>query len=309
MKKTILLTIMIIGNISAFCFSQEIITLDDYISMIEKNNSDVKAAELSIDAMGNKIVEADTVYQPFLSGNLSYTDDKGGLGFGSTLPVKEMKAVALNLGAVKKWGTGSTLTLGYTNSVSSFDLFSPTTIFDVEKMNFSGYEIKPSLILEQSLLRDYKSRYTKSGIKKAKASTKAAQYMQMFRKQQILLQARLAYWTLSFSRDVIAFRKVSLERAEKILNWTKKRVDLDLADKGDLLQAEASYKLRQLNLELALQDEIKYCRDFNDLLGLSSEMVDENLIKLSDIESFLFYNRYYYSFRLACRRICCKVKL
>jgi outer membrane protein TolC len=84
---------------------------------------------------------------------------------------------------------------------------------------------------------------------------------------------------------VLAFRRSSLERASRLLEWTKRRVDNDLADEADLFQAQAGFKLRQLNLQLAQEDEVKASRAYNEALGVAGASLDVTLEKISDMVS------------------------
>ncbi|MFH1238793.1 MAG: TolC family protein [bacterium] len=263
--------------------AQQLMTLDEYLARVEKTNPGIKALDLSIESAGQKILEMDMVYSPLLSGGYNYSDDKSGGGLGSALATKELVANAWNIGLSKKFQFGSQVTFGYNSSRARFNLLSPADVFDTGDISvFTGYDMKPFLQIEQSLLRDFNSGLTKAGIKKAKAAVLAGEYMLRYQRQQILLGARVAYWNVSLGREVAAFRKLSLERTAKLLNWVQKRVDLDLAEESDLLQAQAGYKLRQLNLLQAQEDEIKASRDFNQMLGLSAETAEVDLEKLSD---------------------------
>lgn len=260
-----------------------ILALEKYLSQVEANNPEVKSLNLTIEAMDKKVRELDLVYAPFLSGGYSYLNDRSGPGFGSILPTEKMQADSWNLGLNKKFLSGTSLSLGYSSSKAKFDLLSPTKIIgDEEFANFTGYEIRPFLRVEQSLLRDFNSGQTQAGIKKIKAAILAARYAQIFKKQQILVAARSAYWSLAFAREVILSREASLTRAEKLLKWNEQRVSLDLADKSDLFQSEAAYKLRQLNLQLAREEEIKAGRNFNELRGISGDSVEEQTEILAD---------------------------
>ncbi|MHB9155176.1 MAG: TolC family protein, partial [Endomicrobiales bacterium] len=264
-----------------------LLTLDDYLKKVEANNPEIKAIDLSVDAMGDKVQELDMVYSPFLMAGYNYSNDRSGAGFGSTLPTKGMTVNSLNVSASKKLLFGANVTAGYAGSSAVFDLLEPTAIIGPDlRSSFTGYQMQPFVRVEQSLLRDFKSGLTQSGIRKAKASTLSGQYMQLFRRRQILTRARTAYWALSLSREVLAFRRTSLDRTEKLLKWNEKRVKLDLADQSDLLQAQAGYKLRQLNLQLAEEDLIKAGRDFNELLGILSDQVGGELDLLSDKISY-----------------------
>ncbi|NTV52650.1 MAG: TolC family protein, partial [Candidatus Firestonebacteria bacterium] len=147
---------------------------------------------------------------------------------------------------------------------------------------FDGYEIKPFVRLDQSLLRDFWYGLTQVGIDKAKAGVVSGKYQQFFRRQQILLNAQLTYWNLVLAQEVVAFRKVSRDRTEKLLRWNENRVGLDLADPADLFQAQAAFKSRQLSLQLAQEDEVKAQRKFNEMLGNSVTVVSGDLEKLAD---------------------------
>ncbi|MDD5687897.1 MAG: TolC family protein [Elusimicrobia bacterium] len=283
-KTTILLVIFFNILFYNYCAAQEILTIEKYLSQVEENNPDIKSVELSIKAIDQKILEMDMAYSPYFSGNFNYMDDKSGPGFGSTLPTQEMWLTSWNLGLNKKFPFGSLVSLGYIDSTAEFDLTQPTVIIGPDKVsNFKGYDIKPFVRVKQSLLKDYNSRLTQSGIKKAKNAARAGQYMQIFKKQQILLKAQSAYLSLSFDREVVYFRKKSLERAEKIFKWNEDKYNLNLADKSDLLQSQAGYKLRDFNLTMAVEDEVTACRNFNEIRGKSSEVVEEQLQKLEEI--------------------------
>lgn len=287
MRKKIMLSILALLAAGAVtgASAQQKMTLEEYIAAVEANNAEIKAADLAIESISNKILELDMAYSPYLSGGYSYTDDRSGDSFGSTLPTDRIQGGGWNLTAAKKFTSGGTLSAGYTSSDATLSLSEPTEVFgpDLGKISsFTGYEMKPYVKYEQSLLRELGGGLTKAGIMKSKAAARAGQYAQLFKKQQALLKARATYWSLSLSRDVISFRNASLERTRKMLEWTGNRVQLDLAEKSDLLQMQAAVKMRELNLQMASEDETKTCREFNNLLGRTSDTVDVELEKISD---------------------------
>ncbi|HBU69860.1 MAG TPA: hypothetical protein DEE98_05695 [Elusimicrobia bacterium] len=282
MKKRILLTALAGFAAAGIGFAQEQLALQDYLSQVEQNSAEIKSVNLAIDSAVNKTRELDMAYSPYFSAAASYAVESGA-GFGSALPAKEMDVTAWNLGLSKKWQTGSTLTLGYSDTSMMFDLLYPTAIIGPEKLSsFTGYEVKPSVKIEQSLMKEFLGGQSQSAVNKAKSLNRAGIYGLIFKKQQLLLRARLAYWSLSLSREVVAFRKTSLDRAQELLKWSENRVSLDLADRSDLLQAQAAYKMRQLNYQLALEDEVKACRVFNELRGSAAETVEQALERISD---------------------------
>ena len=282
MKKTIIKLLLCIFFLAPAAGGQETLTLNKYLGLVESTNPDIRSADYSIQAAGQKAQELDMNYSPILSGAYNYTDDKSGASFGSTMATREMKATAWSVNASKKFFTGTTLTLGYTNSEAAFDLYSPISIMGNNLTNFTGYEVKPYAQVSQSLLRDFMAGITQTGIDKAKAQARSGQYMLLFKKQQLLLRARSVYWNLSLAREVVAFRQASLDRAKKLLDWNENKYKLDLVDKGDYLQTQAAYKLRQLNLQLAQEDLVKAVRDFNQMLGKQDNAVNSELEKISE---------------------------
>jgi len=281
MNKILFLILGIVVFMAALA-KADVITLDNYLKRVETENPDIIAVNLSIEAAWQKVMEADMVYSPYVSGSYNRTDDRSGPGFGSVLATDEMKASEFSLSASEKFRTGTNVSLGYTYMGADFSLLSPFNYNGTNYNSFSGYQLTPTLSLSQSLLRDFNAGLTQSGIDKQKSSVLAGQYMLLYKKQQLMLSAHSAYWSLSLDREVMDFRKASLDRAEKLLNWNENKIKLDLIEESDLLESQAAYRLRQLNLKLSQEDEIKASRAFNQMLGLKSDIVAENLEKISD---------------------------
>ncbi|OGS19519.1 MAG: hypothetical protein A3J83_02680 [Elusimicrobia bacterium RIFOXYA2_FULL_40_6] len=278
-----ILSVLVIPVLLSNVFAQNVLTLESYLKNVNSGNPSLKAANMSIESAGNKVLEMDMVYSPFVSANYTWMDDKSGSGFGSSLDTKQMLLNSWTLGINKKWYTGSTLSFGYTNSDSDIKLNSPFSFGPYSLTNFKATDIKPFLRLEQSLLRDFMSRQTNASINKSKAQARSGQYMLLYSVQQGIFKARMTYMSLSLSREIINFRKEELARAEEILKWNENRVKLDLADKGDYLQAQALHKMRELNLQIAVEDEKSACRDFNEMLGKPGDVVGETVQPLSDL--------------------------
>jgi len=262
------------------------IKLDDYLKKVEDANPELKSLNSAIEASQKKILELDMVYSPMLTADVNYMDDKSGISFESPLFANEIKSTSWDIEASKKFSTGSTISLGYKSFTADFDLLYPFVWNGKPFSSFTGYELQPYIKLQQSLLRDLNSGITVSGINKSKMAARSSEYLQLMKKQQTLLLAKYAYWTLSLAREVVAFRKASMDRTEKLLHWNEKKYKVDLAEKVDLLQAQAAYKTRVLNYQLAVENEIKASRDFNGMLGLKSDKVTDEIDKVSNKSSY-----------------------
>src|SRR6185369_11393244 len=99
---------------------------------------------------------------------------------------------------------------------------------------------------------------------------------------QELFNAKVAYWNLSLARAETAIRQDTLNRSQKIWEWTKRRVARNLADPPDALQAEASVRVAELDLQMAQERERTARLEFNRLRDVSSDEVTENLEGLED---------------------------
>ena len=268
-----------------FLNAATILTENEYIKQVEKNNKDIQSINLAYQAIEKKALELDMTYSPYLDSSFTKSGDSSGSS-SSSLPIKDINSNVLNMSLIKKYESGSKVNIGYSFINSDINLTKATNIYGSDVTSFSSYQMTPTISFEQSLLRDYKGRITSAGIKKTKATLRANQYSLLSKKQQILVQAKAAYWKLSYCRDVIQFRKASLERTEKILKWNQKKAALNLAEKADVLESSASYSLKNLNLELAIESEITAARTFNQFLGETKDIVDFELEKLKDKKNY-----------------------
>ena len=279
-------SVFISATLAGVSFSAQYTGVDEYLAQVESHNQEIKAIDMTLDSLRRKPLETEMAYSPYISAGAQYMKDKSGPTYGSTLSAKEMDIFSLNAAFNKKWDGGASLSVGYTQAVTALDLYSPLQLTPDQSLSqFTAYDVRPSVRFEQSLIKERAGGLTRSAINKTKLVARQGAYMQVFKRQQIIIKARSAYWALSLAREVVLFRQLSLERAEKLLNWNKKRVALDLADKTDLLQAQAAYKLRQLNYQLAVEDELKAQRAFSELMGKTGDTPAGDIMKLSDMSA------------------------
>jgi outer membrane protein TolC len=253
----------------AYC---EMLTLNEYLDMVIKNNSELRSAQLSIDAVNGKLAEIEKFYSYSLSAGVNYLDDRSGRPYNPSVRMDDMSKLSYDAGISKQFATGTQVSLGLNGSLGRYK-YAPGSV----AKNHDLSDIAPFVKLQQSLWKDINGGSTKAGIAKSKASAKSALYLLEYKKQNILLNVKLAYWNLSYAKTVIAFRKMSLTRAEKILDWTTRRYNMDLAGKSDLLQSQIAVKLGKLNLKLAYEDENKANRVFNQHLNIKDDKIKYNL--------------------------------
>ena len=243
----------------------EMLSIDDYMNLVVKNNADLLAVQSNIDAVKGKIAEIERAYSFFFTIGGSYTDDQSGRPYSPAgLTTNEIKYTAYDASVSKQFGTGTKMSLGLNGAYSQNN---------TPAINYSYHDIAPAIKLEQSLWKEFNGGATKANIAKARADAQSALWMLEYKKQSILLSAKMAYWSLSYTRTVVDFRQVSLDRTKKILEWNQTRYNKDLGEKADVLQSQAAYQLRALNLKLSKEDQARAERTFNNYLNSSEDRV------------------------------------
>jgi outer membrane protein TolC len=261
----------------------EMLTLDDYLDMVVKSNSELKSVQSNIDAVKGKLPEVEKVYWYSLNAGMNYLDDYSGRPYNQQARLNKVTNFNYDISLEKQFITGTQVSLGLNGISGKHNYASPDPNKNINNYNLS--DIAPFVELQQSLWKDINGGATKASIAKARANAKSALYKLEYKKQNILFNTKVAYWNLSYSRTVIDFRKLSLDRTTKILDWNQKRYNMDLAEKSDLLQSQAAVKLRELSLKLAYEEENKLNRVFNQFLNVNDEKVRHEVEEFKNKEN------------------------
>ena len=253
-----------------------------YLDLVAENNSELKAVQANIDTVKGKLAEIERTYSYFLSAGATYSDDQSGRAFAiDSLTMNRVSNLNSDVSLNKQFETGTQVSLGLQGSYGDYN--------SKASPSYEVTDIAPFVRLEQSLLKEWNGGITKASISMARANAKSVLYLLEYQKQGILLNAKLAYWNLSYARTVIDFRRSSLDRTKKIMDWNQRRYNLDLAEQSDMLQSQAAYKSRELNLKLAYESEVKFSRDFNRLINVVDPKVNyqvENFITVGSLGNF-----------------------
>ncbi|MDR3275262.1 MAG: TolC family protein [Endomicrobium sp.] len=270
--KLLLINTSVLTLISAvYC---ESLTISEYTDMVLRNNSELKSIQLNIESLKGKLAETEKVYSYSLNAGISYIEDHSGKPYNLINRPDKITNIKYEAGIDKQFATGTKIALGFNSSYSS------TYMPDGLNNNFS--DIEPFIGLQQSLLKDINGGCTKAGIEKIRTNAKSDLYKLEYKKQNILLNAKLIYWDLSYSRTVIDFKKLSLNRTKKILDWSQKKYNMDLIGKSDLLQSQIALKDKELSLQLAYEEEKKVNRSFNQFLNINDGQVKYEVEKFED---------------------------
>ncbi|MDR1926655.1 MAG: TolC family protein [Endomicrobium sp.] len=276
LKFLFILLLVFMADVATYC---EMLTLNDYLNIVVKNNNKLKSLHLNIDAVEGKLNEIETIYSYLLSAGINYHVDKSGRPYNQHVKLNGITNLSYDASVSRQFSTGTQVLFGFNGSGSKYK-YAGGLLRDME--DYDVRDIAPFVKLQQSLWKNINGVYTKANIAKAKASAKSALYLLEYKKQNVLFNAKLAYWNLSYAKKVVDFRKMSLDRTEKILSWNNKRYNMDLAEKLDLLQSQAAVKLGELNLRLAYEEENRANRVFNQYLNISDDKVKYDIEKFED---------------------------
>lgn len=219
-----------------------ILSLQDYLSQVRAQSFQVERSSLQQQRAELQVSSTRLRFQPSFIGGVSYRNSKESGFFSFVNQGDELENLRFDLGVSKQWSTGTLSTISMAWSQ-----------FDVEgNPAFSSaiWQNQLFIRLEQSLWKNGWGREISNTQKKEQLELEAVSTQARFQQQVELVNAESAYWNYAFSRLTTKTLESSLKRAEGILEWNRKRLDLKIIDQGDFLQSEA----RVLNLQQQLEE-------------------------------------------------------
>ena len=68
----------------------EMLTIQQYMDLVAKNNSQLISIQANIDAVRGKLAEIDRAYSYFLSAGANYSDDRSGRPYSLVTPINDI---------------------------------------------------------------------------------------------------------------------------------------------------------------------------------------------------------------------------
>ncbi len=281
-ERWFILLVACIGSaiFSSFVEAQDL-SLEQYLSQVREKHEGIQSATLSAEAAKKRAPESDL---PLAWTLFSSVEQRNDHQTPLTLFFLQNNSTTYSLGLTKLTSFGLQARVA-TNAKKFTYIGLPPAYAAI--IPFSTYwDISSGVEVTQSLWRNGFGRATRAQQQIEEASALSAYHKSNYARIQLLSQAQSAYWNAAASQQIIAIQKDNLKRAAKLVAWSKDRVSLNLADTSDLLQAEASYRLRELELLQSQSDLKNNARTFNSLRGIDSEEVSESLspVYLENIE-------------------------
>ncbi|MDR0724185.1 MAG: TolC family protein [Endomicrobium sp.] len=265
----------------------EVLTLNDYCKIFNERNNEIKSLEANILSIESKLAEIDRIYSYYFTAGTNYLNDQTGQEL-YLINIDKLLTTTYSASLNKQFRIGTYLSFGVGGFYGDYSGYK--TFDDPEKIRYNDHRLYPFIHLHQSLLKNIKGTSTKTSIAKQKAQIKSSLYLLEYKKQALLFNAKLSYWKLSYAKTVTKFRTMSLERTMKFLTYNFKKYKLNLIDESDLLQAQAAVKLKELSLNLAIEEQTKAQVELTQLLNLETyqeyevENIDDKVLNLIKIE-------------------------
>jgi len=262
------------------------LSLEDYLNQVRSQGPDYKSFQASAEGLEKQSHQQDLLYAPQLNASYNHLDDQqpqANNPFYSTHTLADSFGVSL----VDKLPFGPSLSVGYAFNNINLNFPASAAFFLGPNNLTSYYQVSPTASISIPLFKDFGGIQTNAGVKKVQYQLESAEKGAAFQREQSLFNAKMAYWNLALVRSEMEIRQDTLARSQKIWEWTKRRVARNLADPPDALQAEASVRVAELDLQMAVERERSSRFQFNRFRSIEKEDVPEQLGSLEDSLSAL----------------------
>lgn len=243
--------------------------LSEYLKQVREHHGGFQAADLKTAGFAEQSREKIMLYLPSLMAKGRYLHDEKPTGSPDFMGTKT-RAKSLSLGISETSPLGLRGSLTYELNSVTLEGINPVLV-----PLASTVEGRPTLELSQPLWRNFFGSETRAQMNLLESKALANSYAEKFRAKQVLTDAEMTYWKTLLAKRLIQLREETRNRAVTLREWSKRRVSLQLADRSDLLQAEAALKLRELELDRALNDAREMNRRFNSLRGIDTDSIEE----------------------------------
>ena len=264
-------------------WGQGALSLQDYLGQVKAKGADYQSEQAAVEGYEKQSHQEDLIYSPQLVASYNHLDDQSQQS--SFLSTTHTVADAAGVSLVDKLPFGPSVAVGY--SFNNVNLTYSPLLLSYFGGNASGLlssynQVSPVVSISVPLFKDFGGAQTNAMVKSVQYGLESLQKLSTFQREEVLHNAKVAYWNLALAREEVQIRSDSLDRNQKIWDWTKHRVARNLADASDGLQAEASEKQAELDLQTALNLERSRRLEFNRYRNATMEEVPEQLETLEN---------------------------
>lgn len=242
-------------------------TLADYMAQVSEKNDSFRAAEQNAKAARLTVGEGTLLYKPFLVGDASATGYATNNPFDSATDFTKTQSYSIGISEQTPFGLSGKLSFNQLN---------------METPSFGGFmSTYPKYELSLSLFRNFLGAEVRSQAKAATSAAQAKAHAQSFQSKTVLMEAESHYWRLVMAREMVELQKEAVERAQKLHDWSSRRVKLGLTDPAETYSTSSNLQAKKLDLRTAMDEEREAAQAFNASRGILSDQVPEKLVELN----------------------------
>ncbi len=265
------------------------LTLEEYLNQVRSSNQSMKGSQATIEATKQRENSSDLITTPEVFGQVAHSvDEKPPASFMSG---DKTEATTYSLGVRRNWSFGLQSQLSYNLNKIDIErddfppLLGPGVVNPLVALNDDSTkkfsEGRTQLDLSQPLWKNWLGREYDLTRETTQAKLSAQRQGEQYKIKAMLAQAEFIYWQLALATDAVRTQEGALVRFQKIRDWVKNRVNMSLADRADLLQAEAGVKARRFELELTMRDRVALQRTFNSMRSVQGDRLEADIMPIS----------------------------
>ena len=241
-------------------------SLSEYLGQVTERHQGYRSAEQSARAARLQVGEGSLLYKPVLTGDFSASAYATNSPFDSGHDFTKTQNYNLGISEQTPFGLSGRLALVQGN------VESPT--LGGYHTNFGKFEVS------LSLFRNLFGSEVRSQADAIESAAQAKAAGQSFQTKTLLFEAESNYWRLVLSREMVDMQRDAVERAQKLHEWSSRRVSLQLTDRAETYATSTNLQARRLDLRTAQDDERAAMQTLNSSRGVLSENVPEKLAEL-----------------------------
>jgi len=247
--------------------------LETFLDQVRSKNPAIQGSLQIATGANQRSTEAKLLFSPSFFAQFQLSRDSSLAT--SFFPRDKTVANSYSFGVSQTTSFGLTGRVSYSVNYTSLNGLSPQL---APLMPFTVYhDAKPSLELTQALWRNCLGAEVRATQEASQSAVMALSHSEGFKIKMLLAEAEITYWRLMMARETVHISRENLNRSMKLKDWAENRFQKQLADRADVLQAEAALQARKLDLQSALDEERAASRAFNSVRGDSHLEVTETL--------------------------------
>ncbi len=268
----LLLSIDAVAKSASAGKGKDVLELDEYLTQVSQQHLGLKAAVQISRSARLHSREGSLVYKPVLVGGAQESADarNNPRSRGDYLSGQNY-----SIGISEQTPIGLAAKISY-NSMGLQAPASPGLMQPASSYGVTWGQIELSL----SLFRNLFGSETRAQARAIESAALAKSYLQSFHSKGLLLEAETGYWHLALARELVSVQLEGVARARRIYEWTSRRLKMKLTDQTEMLQASTNLNARELDLQVARDEERAAANAFNSARGIQSDKADEKLADL-----------------------------